>query len=40
MNTTLGGSPAVKIVYSFTDPRHGGDFKTSDTATIRAIDYM
>jgi len=35
MNTTLGGSPAVKIVYMFTDPRHGGDFKASDTATIK-----
>ena len=35
MNTTLGGSPAVKIVYRFTDPRHGGDFKASDTATIK-----
>ena len=36
MNTTLGGSPAVKIVYRFTDPRNGGDFKASDTATIKA----
>jgi len=36
MNTTLGGSPAVKIVYRFTDSRHGGDFKASDTATIKA----
>jgi eukaryotic-like serine/threonine-protein kinase len=35
MNTTLGGSPAVKIVYRFTDPRNGGDFKASDTATIK-----
>ena len=36
MNTTLGGSPAVKIVYRFTDSRHGDDFKASDTATIKA----
>lgn len=36
MNTTLGGSPAVKIVYMFTDPRDGGDFKASDTATIKS----
>jgi hypothetical protein len=33
-NTTLGGNPAVRIVYMFTDSRHG-DFKASDTATIK-----